>query len=435
MSQIHATLNNFFLSPIFNDVFSTFPHEYIFDHKGILRRKEKPNCPSCQCKMNKNGSNKYRKRKFGHIKIGKWICPNCKDTLEEDRSFWEEMKDEVFQAFSHMEMLLRKSHVSYEGASEILSMIYPMGKETLRMMFKSTINAIEISKPEDFFILHYDEQHPKKNRIQKYRLTLLDGKTRHVIADELFDDKSSKTIKKFLQKHLDPKKPMFIVTDFDKRYPGIFDKFFKKGCFHQKCLLHLNKLIITDFKKEKSFESLKLQYEFLNIFYDRSKVIRSLDGILKKEKTKKNKPGYRPWKKRRRKQFFNYVRKLENRYRRRKENLKPRSYEGASRMFLRLKKRFSSFPVFAQKRLLMIQKNWEYLTMFHGFDGAPATNNPIENYYSTSLKTNRKRQYRSDEGIREHMKLSQLHRAGQLEYNGRSLFYLIQRFLPFRDYG
>ena len=35
----------------------------------------------------------------------------------------------------------------------------------------------------------------------------------------------------------------------------------------------------------------------------------------------------------------------------------------------------------------MIEKNWKYLTAFYFVEGAPATNNPIENYYSTSLKT------------------------------------------------
>jgi hypothetical protein len=32
--------------------------------------------------------------------------------------------------------------------------------------------------------VHYDEQHPKAGRNQKYRLTLLDSVTRQVIADE-----------------------------------------------------------------------------------------------------------------------------------------------------------------------------------------------------------------------------------------------------------
>jgi len=59
----------------------------------------------------------------------------------------------------------------------------------------------------------------------------------------------------------------------------------------------------------------------------------------------------------------------------------------------------------------MIEKNWKYLTAFYFVEGAPATNNPIENYYSTSLKTHRKKQLRTDRGINNQLKLSAMKRA------------------------
>src|SRR5674536_373124 len=79
----------------------------------------------------------------------------------------------------------------------------------------------QVSHDENVLVVCYDEQHPKKGRCQKYRLTLFDPKTQRPLADELFDDKSSETIKNFLKKHLDTSEPVFIVTDFDKRYPEI----------------------------------------------------------------------------------------------------------------------------------------------------------------------------------------------------------------------
>jgi hypothetical protein len=52
-------------------------------------------------------------------------------------------------------------------------------------------------------------------------------------------------------------------------------------------------------------------------------------------------------------------------------------------------------------------------------NGAPATNNPLETYYSTSLKTHRKKQLRTDRGIENQMKLPAMKRAGLLvEKNG-----------------
>ncbi|AKB32215.1 Mobile element protein [Methanosarcina siciliae HI350] len=87
-------------------------------------------------------------------------------------------------------------------------------------------------------MVHYDEQHPKEGRCQKYRLTLLDAKAQRTIADELFKDKSPETIKKFLQKNLDASEPVFIVTDFDKRYPDILKEIFRDKLVHQYCLMH-----------------------------------------------------------------------------------------------------------------------------------------------------------------------------------------------------
>ncbi len=59
----------------------------------------------------------------------------------------------------------------------------------------------------------------------------------------------------------------------------------------------------------------------------------------------------------------------------------------------------------------MISENWKYFTAFYSVKDCPATNNAIENYYSTSLKTHRKKQLRTDKGLVNHMKLSALKRV------------------------
>jgi len=58
----------------------------------------------------------------------------------------------------------------------------------------------------------------------------------------------------------------------------------------------------------------------------------------------------------------------------------------------------------------MIKENWKYFTAFYKIKNCPATNNAVENYYSTSLKTHRKKQLRTDKGILHHMKLSAIKR-------------------------
>lgn len=85
-----------------------------------------------------------------------------------------------------------------------------------------------------------------------------------------------------------------------------------------------------------------------------------------------------------------------------------------------------SFDMPVQKRLRMIRKNWAHLTAFYFVKGGHATNNWIENYYSTSLKTHRKKQITSDRGIKNQMKLSAMKRVGLL---GKCKKTLLKAFL------
>ena len=385
--------------------------------------------------MVKNGFNPYTKKGLGTVKIGKWWCKECNNIIEEERSFWEDLKDEFFEVLAHLTRILKDHNVSYQGISDVCELLYPRSRETIRLQFVESIDKIELPVDTNFFVVHYDEQHPRKGRCQRFRLTLLDSTSKVPIADELYDDKSPETIEKFLAKYIDPDMPVYIITDFDPRYPGIFERFFTNGYYHQGCLMHLDKLIVKDFPRKCTFELEHLKYRLLNIFYDRTKELQYLRRLIKKEAKKKGNPGYKQWLKQSWKRFRDHIRKWENRRRRRKENMKMRSYNGCVQVFNKLMDESDDFPDYVQKRLDMISKNWDQLNMFRMIKDGPATNNAIENYYSTSLKTHQKRQYTSDEGIERQMKLSWMKRAGMLKYEGQNLLQIMIKFLPFRDFG
>jgi hypothetical protein len=101
-------------------------------------------------------------------------------------------------------------------------------KSAILREFNKQMDQENIPKLENVRMAHYDEQHPKAGRCPKYRLTLLDTITQRPLADELFDDKSPETIKKFLQDNLDTAEPVFIVTDFDPRSRNIKRSFWRK---------------------------------------------------------------------------------------------------------------------------------------------------------------------------------------------------------------
>lgn len=85
---------------------------------------------------------------------------------------------------------LRFNHVSYEEIESIMSLLYPRDKDTIRNMVRCAIEDLDVPSVKDIQIVHYDEQHPKAGRNQKFRLTLLDGVTRMVIAEELLTRKT-----------------------------------------------------------------------------------------------------------------------------------------------------------------------------------------------------------------------------------------------------
>ena len=433
MVTINLTLNNFSELPILLDVFGSFDNNYEYTAEGIFRRKTSPFCPECNGLMVHNGYNIYTKKGLGDTKIGRYKCSNCNYIQEENRSFWEGIKSVFFDSLDDFFKLLRHHNVSHEGISAVMDFIYPRSKSTILREFNRNMEQEEVLHDENVYLVHYDEQHPKEGRRQKYRLTLLDAKTQRPLADELFDDKSSETIKNFLKKHLDTSKPVFIVTDFDNTYPGILKNVFGDKLVHQYCLMHLNKLVVLDFPRKTTIEQELLKYRMLNIFYNREKEIKFLEKLLPDELNLiSDEKKYLEWIKTAKKQFKKYRHELKLERRRKKENLPHHSLEKARKNFEDLMRNIRTYDEAIQKRLRMINNHWLNLTVFHYLPGAPATNNPIESYFSKSLKTDRKKQFRTDTGIENQIKLAEMKRAGKLAKPNKSLLELFRIFTPFK---
>ena len=432
MVIINSTFNNFSEIPIFHNVFSGFGNEYEYTENEIFRTKKPPQCPKCDNNMVHNGFNSYTKKGLGTIKIGKYLCNSCNIILEEDRSVWENLKTLFSDLLGELCQLLRSNHVGYNAISQIMHLIFPQSKSTIFREFNRVMENVEIPPLENVLIVHYDEQFPKEGRSQKYRLTILDAETKRPLADELFDKKDPETIKQFFMANLDTTKPLYIVTDFYSSYPSILKEVFGDNLIHQYCLFHLNKLIVKDFPKNTTIAQELLKYKLLNIFYNREKEIEMLRKLeLEEMGMIQNEEAYTLWIKKAKKAFYEFVHELELSRRRKKENLEMNSLEKAEGNFNELMKQINYFDDTIQKRLRMINKHWMNLTVFHYLEGAPATNNAIENYYSTSLKTHRKKQFRTDRGIFNQIKLSSMKRARMFEGSKQTILELFRLFRPF----
>ena len=232
--------------------------------------------------------------------------------------------------------------------------------------------------------------------------------TGNPIAEDLFDNKNEATIEAFLRKHLGVNKELIIITDCDRRYPAIFKKIWGNKLILQKCLLHLNKLVVNDFGKNTTLQNEYNKYLLLNIFYNRNKELKFLEKFLKKQDKKSftNNKEKIIWLKEAKNKFYECVKELEKKRRREGKNLTQRKLFKATQIFEELLKQQILFPQKTRERLQMIKDNWQYFTAFYHIKNCPATNNAIENYYSTSLKTHRKKQLRTNKGIINHMKLT-----------------------------
>jgi transposase-like protein len=435
MVTISSTFKNMSEIPNLQNVFGNFGNDYEYTATGIFRRIEPPQCPECNNKTVHNGFNKYTKKGLGIIKIGKYLCKHCGKMLEEQRTAWEKIKTELFSHLGQIYQLLRLNHVSYQSISNIMDLIFSRSKGTVFREFNKIMEDVEIPQLKAVYIVHYDEQFPKEGRCQKFRLTLLDAKTKQKIADELFDDKSPDTIRQFLISKLDTSEPIFIVTDFGTSYPNVLKEVFGEKLLHQYCLLHLNKLIVNDFPKNTTMAQELIKYRLLNIFYNREKEIEMLRQLeLKERGLIQNEDVYKAWMKKAKNEFYRFVHELELERRRNKENLEINSLDKAEKNFNDLWNEQNSFDISIQKRLKMIKGHWKNLIMFHFVEGAPATNNSIENYYSTSLKTHRKKQFRTDIGIINQLQLSSMKRAGIFNELKPRLLELFMAFIPFINY-
>jgi hypothetical protein len=361
--------------------------------------------------MTHNGYDYVRKKDFGKAKVGKQVCPSCGKQHHEDKGFWKNLLSKWVETTTSLIIALRDSDVSWTKISHVMNYIIPCSKDKARYLFNDRIEQFEYPQ-DNFLIVNYDEQHPKRGRTQKFRLTLLNYKTGVPIAEGLFDNKDEETIEAFLREHLDTEKELIIITDCDRKYPKIFKRIWGNKVIHQKCLLHLNKLVVKDFGKNTTLLNEYNKYLILNIFYNRGKELKFLERLLKKQEKKSfaSAKEKRKWVKKAKQKFRDYVKKLENTRRRKGKNLTQRKLFKATQIFQELWRQRVLFSKKVQDRLKMIKNNWKYFTAFYHIKGCPATNNALENYYSTSLKTHRKKQLRTDRGIINHMKLSALKR-------------------------
>ena len=397
-----STLKNF---TFFEELKQLFSHAkgYELSKKNVIRAINKPKCPNCQEQCRRNGWDPITRKNLFTLRIGRFRCPICGHEIKKDLSIFTKILDDWHSTLSDFFLRLSDRDVALRVISDLMDFLSPISKDTVLRRLCHAVKGLVIPEIQTKYqVVHYDEQHPKKGRQQHYRLTLVCAITGKVIADKLYDDKNPETIKEFLTENLNIEKEIIIISDGCPWYPEIFKEIWGNKVKHQMCIMHLNKLICADCGKLPSIQEMYNTYLFLNIFYDRQKELDFIQVLLN-EKKEVNVDD--EWLKYARNRFNKFVRSLEKMRRRNKENHKLRNKNEAKKNFEKLQHEKMTLPKSLKKRLTYIEKFWKRFTLFYDVD-CPHTNNVIENYYSTSLKTHRKKQFRTKEGLERKMRLA-----------------------------
>jgi hypothetical protein len=423
------------------DAFKEYSNEFEFTAEGVFRRIIPPACPQCGKRMSHNGYNKYHILDLAIIKLGRYHCKKCNISFQEENIFFGNMKFEISKILTGLYQVLRNHDVSYQGISEVMDYLIPQSRDTICRNFSNSVASVQLPETSSIQIIHYDEQHPKAGRSQKYRLTLLNGVSHEVIAEELSDNKSQEVIKSFFKNNLkeviEKSTPVFIVTDQGNGYAELIADVFNGNAIHQYCTFHLNQNIAKEFSRKCPMKDELIKYRLFNIFYDRDDELNYLKKLCEEEASInfKDEKEENEWRKKAKIRFHGFLHEQELMRRRAHKDLRLRTYYESHVIMNELLNDAHSFSLIVQRRLEKIQKDWIHFTAFQRVDDAPATNNAIENYYSTSLKGQSKKQLRSDSGINIHMKLSSMKRFDMIGKPKITFLEAILKLIPFRAAG
>lgn len=92
--------------------------------------------------------------------MGKYICPNCKRSIQEDAGFWRRHIGRINDAVSCAVGVLRRENVSYGTIVEVMSYILPVGKDKIAEMVSSQVldyTYLGINYRDTIVIVHYYE--------------------------------------------------------------------------------------------------------------------------------------------------------------------------------------------------------------------------------------------------------------------------------------
>ena len=258
-----------------------------------------------------NGYSESKIDNLDHVRVKQYIKKTddgCK-TVTADISMYREENHKYSKYLSNMAVLLSSiEHISFEKMAEILNLflgvnidrrrVYELYANNVKEFIYKNIDEIrkDIRNGNMPFsgVISYDEEFIWIKHQPHVRLTIIDNKSRIIIADVVIPREyfTAKYIKQFFKVSLDGLKVDTIITDGYRAYPEIIESL---GAKQQRCTFHVMKNLIDKInpihsrlrrKIKRAEEKIpKLEEELLQL----KEKYKGMKGRIKKSDKKRQK--------------------------------------------------------------------------------------------------------------------------------------------------
>lgn len=331
------------------------------------------------------------------IKQGHYLCKSCRKTFSTPFPLLKELENDLRRFLKESCFILFMNGMSFEGIAKYISEHYNLkiSDETVRKYYKKVAKSFrsqKVSTTSGYYLI--DCQHLKVRGEHIARLAVIDLHTKLNVIDIDIPDETNEIIVERLRLLLLPYKVKGMIVDGKGGLLKALKKEFNIPV--QRCIMHVQKLIIGDYTKKygKNFTLLQTRnmYMLLNIFMDHDVEVEFLNNLIKEKNFEKDE-------KRLLEKWYEFRKDLR-RFRRKQEQYLLHRTEEEMIEKLKLAKMFITEKQ-ERRRLKKIESEWKECTEFIRTKELAPTNNAVEHYFSKTLTKTEKKVFRTIEALRD----------------------------------
>jgi hypothetical protein len=424
------------LKPSVDSIFIDYVEKIVGKEFKVLYIDFDVVCWDCNVELSCNGTDGHWINKIREVRKQKYICPKCGysyitklDFMPKGCNYTIDIQEKGLQQglieYKSLEKVAETINEMYGCAPSRQTVLNHMNVNSEKYLGKieREIDAKIKKEKIDFSgVYNYDEQYVFINGELTLRLTILDNKTRLVVAYTLINSSNfnKKVVENFIHSNLDDLPLKGIITDGANYYPEIIDNL---GVPHQQCTFHKMQNLMNLIYKKINKNNLKIRKRKEKTVQLEKKIqkLENNKGPVKKgrinkndkkrikihEKIKKLKKQVKKLKKEikkftnENKEFKFYIDKISRMF-------KSKTSKTAQKRFNKLFDNLKNLPDEIETFIKKLSKNFQRAINHSKYTFLSNTNNLIELFYGITLPKQLKRKYRTIKGLQTRLRLSKI---------------------------